>query len=394
MTDYLTSPESKVLDWLRTLTLPGQCCRYQFSATSDDTIFCTCFALFILDLFKETKQFSDNERKQWISYIQGFQNKEHGYFEPQVYYHTDKEHNSYQLTCFCLSALQILNAEPKFPLSFVARWRTPDDVKRYLCEKGCHLGKPGSGNKAMFLAIFLTYEYERTGEGHFLDKVKAWFELHDESQNANGLWGKGTKSSFFRGLQNGFHQLLIYFYWHKQANRIDRTLDIALKLQDKDGYFAPTPGGEACHDYDAIHILANAYNMLDYRREEIRGSLRRAYHALLQNQNVDGGFCQSKKRPDSIIDLMKSAPFCVYGNTPYVWYYRLRRVAGTVVRTDSAIRTGWTQKHREWHQSNLWDTWFRCLALAEIEHTIDDKALDDFRNVEFHKTPGLGHFLK
>lgn len=394
MTNYLTSPKEKVLDWLRTLRLPDQHCRYQFSKDSDDTIFSTCFALFILDLFKETKQFTEDERKQWVSYIQGFQNKEYGYFEPQVYYHTDKERNSYQLTCFCLSALKILDAEPKFPLSFVEQWRTPDDVKRYLYEKDCHLGKPGSGNKAMFLAIFLTYEYERTGEAYFLDKVNAWFELHDESQNVNGLWGKGVKSSFFRGLQNGFHQLLIYFYWHKQTNRIDRTLDIVLKLQDKDGYFAPTPGGEACHDYDATHILVNAYNILDYRRKDIRQSLRRAYHALLQNQNADGGFCQSKKKPDSIIDMMRFVPFCLYGNTPYVWYYRLRRVVGTVVRTDFTIYTGWTQKNREWHQSNLWDTWFRCLALAEIAHTIDDKALDDFRNVQFHKTPGLGHFLK
>jgi len=392
MSNYCDALKSNVLNWLETSKISGSCCRYRFSAFTDDTIFCTCFALFILGLFKETKQFSDNERKQWKSYIQGFQNERYGYFEPKKYYNRDKERNRYQLTCFCLSALGILGAEPRFPLNFLERWKTPDDVKRYLCEKGCHLGKPGSGNKAMFLAIFLIYEYERTGESHFLDKINAWFEFHDKTQNSNGFWGNNGRSHFFHGLQNGFHQLLVYFYWNRSINKLDKIVDVALKIQDREGYFSPVPGGEACHDYDAIHILANAHNVLDYKRREIAQSLERAFVALLQNQNDDGGFCQSKEKPNSIIDLMKSVPFCVYGTTPYIWYYRLRRVTGTVVKKDAAIHTGWTQKKRKWHESNLWDTWFRCLALAEIANTIDLRNDVGLKKTNFHKIIGLGYF--
>ena len=204
-----------VLTWLDSLKVPESNCRYMFYANADDTIFCTCFALFILDLFKETTKFSNDESNNWISYIQSFQNKEYGYFEPEKYYHIDKERNRYQLTCFCLSALGILGAAPKFPMKFLEQWKTPDDVKKYLYDRDSHKGKPGSGNKAMFLAIFLTYEYERAKYNRVLDKINAWFEFHNETQNKKGFWGTNLKSHYLHGLQNGLHQFIIYFYWRK-----------------------------------------------------------------------------------------------------------------------------------------------------------------------------------
>ena len=393
MNDCKDTLKSNVLGWLRTLRLSDQYCRYQFNKDSDDTIFCTCFALFILDLFKETNQFSDNERKQWTSHIQSFQNKEHGYFEPEVYYHTDKERNCYQLTCFCLSALKILETEPKFPLKFIEQWKTPEDIKTYLLERGCHEGRPGSGNKAMFLAIFLTYQYERTKESHLLEKIDAWFDFHNKTQNRNGFWGSDMKSLYLHGLQNGFHQFVIYFYWQKEVPKIHNIIDITLMSQDRQGYFAPTPGGEACHDYDAIHILAMAHRITDYRKDEIEESLRKAFVAILKTGNSDGGFCQSKSKMINIFDFIRHVPFYLTKRPSYLWYYRARSCFATMLKRKDVINTGWTEKPRFWNESNLWDSWFRCLTLAEIAHTIDDKVLESFRNVSFHEAPGLGQFL-
>ena len=103
--------KTRVLNWLETLKVPNTICQYKFSLPSNNTIFCTCFALFILDLFKETDNFAANEKEGWIYYIQSFQNQEYGYFEPEEYYYKDKERTCYQLTCFCLSALKILNSK-------------------------------------------------------------------------------------------------------------------------------------------------------------------------------------------------------------------------------------------------------------------------------------------
>lgn len=381
-----------VLFWLGALKVTGGRYRYRFSAESDDTIFCSCFALFILDFFRETQKFAEQERQGWISYIQGFQNEEHGYFEPEQYYHEDKERNRYQLTCFCLSALRILGAEPRLPLKFIEQWKTPDDVKKYLYDRGCHQGRPGSGNKAMFLVIFLTYEYERTRRNDLLDRINAWFEFHDETRNRNGFWGRDLRSHYLYGLQNGFHQLVMYFYWHKDIPRLNRIIDVALMSQDRRGFFAPTPGGEACHDYDAIHILAMAYRATDYRKDEIETCLHRAFDAVLSTQNGDGGFCQSKSKLTGPMDFFRHVPIYFSGCRPYLWYYRSRASLIALLKARDLIHTGWTQKPRAWNQSSLWDAWFRCLALAEIAQTIDDARMQDFKDVNFQKAPGLGCF--
>jgi prenyltransferase beta subunit len=383
--------KNSTLSWLDSLKLSGHNCRYRFSTDSGDTIFCSCFALFILDLFGETENFSEKERQNWISYIQNFQNKEFGYFEPEQYYHEDKERNCYQLTCFCLSALGILKAEPEFPLKFIERWKTPDDIKKYLYDRGCHEGKPGSGNKAMFLAIFLIYEYERTKENHLLDKINAWFEFHNETQNRNGFWGKDLKSHYLHGLQNGLHQLVIYFYWQKEIPKFNRIIDITLMSQDKEGFFAPTPGGEACHDYDAVHILAMAHKTSDYRTDEIEACLSMTLEALTSTQNSDGGFCQSKYKMTSLIDFFRYIPFYFSNRSPYLWYYRARNCLRTFFKQDTPVYD-WAEKGRSSKESNLWDTWFRCLTLAEIMRTLDSQRKADGICWRFHKTVGLGYF--
>lgn len=384
--------KSDVVYWLDSLRLPGSLCRYKFSANTDDTIFCTCFALFILDLFKETDKFTLEERQEWISYIQSFQNVESGSFEPHDYFHNDKERNRYQLTCFCLSALAILGAEPKYPLRFIEQWKTPDDIREYLFNRGCHKGKPGSGNKAMFLGIFLTWEYERTKEQHLLEKINAWYEFHDKTQNQNGFWGEDWKSRYLHGLQNGFHQFVIYFYWQRNIHKLEQILDVALACQDREGFFAPTPGGEACHDYDAIHILAVAYRQTGHKKKEIQASMRKAFNAILSTRVDDGGFCQSNCRILSLFDFLKYIPVFFSNRTIYLWYYRARITFAVFLRRGRKIHTGWTKDSRAWNESNLWDTWFRCLALAEIAQTIDDEVVRDFRNVNFHRIPGLGYF--
>ncbi len=391
MSDCEDAIKSRVLNWLQTLKILGSHCRYRFSNDADDTIFCTCFVLFILDIFKETDKFTDQQKQGWIGYIQSFQNKEYGYFEPQNYYLKEKERNRYQLTCFCLSALGILKSEPLHPLSFIEQWKTPEDIKKYLIERGCDKGLPGSGNKAMFQAVFLTYEYERTRDPQLLKNIDAWFEFHDQHQNRNGFWGKNLRSHYLYGLQNGFHQLVIYFYWKREVPKINRIVDVALMSQDRQGFFAPTPGGEACHDYDAIHILAMAHRITDYRKDEIEVCLSKAFDAILSTHNSDGGFCQSKCKPTSWIDFFRYVPFYFSKRPSYLWYYRARACLGTLLKRENPVYA-WAEKGRGWEKSNLWDSWFRCLTLAEIDKTLNSNQILTKTRWNFHNTIGLGHF--
>ncbi|MCU0918036.1 MAG: glycosyltransferase, partial [Planctomycetes bacterium] len=239
-----------VLRWLRTMQVSAT--QYKMNETADATIFTSCFALFILHLFRETDKFTAAEKAQWVAHLQSCQDEADGYFKPPMDLHADRERSWHQLTCFCLSALALLDAEPHFPLGFLRRWPTPESIRGYLEECGCHAGVGGSGNKAMFLAIFLTWEYGRTHDERYRSCLEEWFAWHDAHQNAQGFWGNDRKSRSLHGLQNGFHQFLIYFYWRRRLPRLERIVDVALSTQDRDGFFAPTPGGGGCYDYDAF----------------------------------------------------------------------------------------------------------------------------------------------
>jgi hypothetical protein len=93
-----------------------------------------------------------------------------------------------------------------------------------------------------------------------------------------------------------------------------------------------------------------------------------------------------------LMDFFRHVPIYFSGCRPYLWYYRSRVSLATVLKAGNLIHTGWTREPRWWSQSNLWDTWFRCLALTEIAQTIDRTTVQDFRDVNFQKAPGIGCF--
>lgn len=383
--------KNRVIKYVDSLKLPGSICRYKFSKNSDATIFASCFALFIFDLFSQTDGFSAEEKNEWVSYIQSYQNKKTGYFEPEQNYHTDKERSYHQLTCFCLSALGILNSEPKHPLIFLNRWKTPEEIKKYLYEKNCHKGEGGSGNKAMFLGIFLIYEYERTGNKELLDKINKWFEFHDQHLNkSTGFWGNGIGNKYHDGMQNSFHQFVIYTYVRdKKYPQSNIALNRILSLQDKDGFFAKTPGGSGCFEYDAIDYIVNIGLKNKKIDNTIKNVLAKTQKAILALQ-IDGSFPMMKRTESTWAMVIRNIPSVFKFFDPLSWYQNMKYLIRMQLNKTSQRRTyfSWTSKGCKPYESNLWDTWFRCLTLAQIERVLSDGATQYFK---FHKTIGIGY---
>jgi prenyltransferase beta subunit len=386
MDRQLKSLRREVLHWLDTMKIPGSVCRYKFDRNSDDSIFTSCFALFIYDLFKETDEFTSIQKNIWVEYIQGFQDETTGYFEPIECFHKDIERNTHQLTAFCISALRILNTTPKYSLSFVyTKWSTNEQVSQYLHDIGVPKGKSGAGNKAMFMAIFLTYEYERTKSKQLLSQINTWFEFHNTHQNPEtGLWGTNHKDRYFNTSQNGFHQVIIYDYWNKPLINTEKILSVLLSQQNKDGSFSPVPGGESCFDSDSIILLAFIKKRLLLNPESI--VLKNALNNMFRNKNEDGGFAESKYFPKRIMDILLLLPNIIsadLGKSHYV----MRKTIGQVVYGNSENATGWVKHPRVLDISNLWDTWFRCLGISQIQIMMKPDDLSPYR---FHKNIGIG----
>jgi hypothetical protein len=87
--DHSPSIRDSILTWLESMRVSPA--RYRMNAGADDTIFTSCFALYILDLFGETERFTAEEREQWVSRIQSGQDPRDGYFKLNEDLHTDRE---------------------------------------------------------------------------------------------------------------------------------------------------------------------------------------------------------------------------------------------------------------------------------------------------------------
>jgi hypothetical protein len=382
---------TRVLNWVYSMqTAPAQ---FRMNEGADSAIFTSCFALFIFDLFGQVDTWPQKERDIWIDYINSFQDENSGYFIPDNF---DGELNTkpvQQLTSFCLSALDILGSYPNYELSFLKQWPKPEDVSDYLKHIGCFRGLPTTGNMAMFLAIFLTHQYEKYKDESALARLNSWFYWHDKTQNkSTGFWGNSLKNRYYAGFQNAFHQFVIYNYWERQISYCNKIVDIVLSLQDKDGHLGPIPGGGGCYDYDAADILINCGYKKGYRKKDIESALTRLFFAILKSQNEDGGFCESRKRPSSIMHVWKYSKFIFSGHNPYLWHYRLRATLSASRSKEKIVKTHWAQKGRLWDQSDLWNTWFRCLTLAEILETLNLNHNLNNIGLKFHNLIGLGFF--
>lgn len=380
---------SRVLAWVYSQQTAET--QFRMNEGSDSTIYTSCFALFIFDLFGEVESWSQNEKNLWANYITSFQDENSGYFMPEEYSGGIDTKPVQQLTCFCLSALSILGSSPNYELAFLKKWSRPEDVYGWLNNIGCFNGLPGTGNMAMFLGIFLTRQYEMNKAKSVLDCLNSWFYWHDRTQNeSTGFWGNSLRNRYYGGFQNALHQFIIYKYWDRLIPCHTKIVDRVLLLQDEDGHFAAIPGGGGCWDYDAADILIHCGYVTGYRKRDVGAALTRLCFAILKNQNDDGGFCESRKRPYSICNALgpSSLRFVFAGHDPFLWYYRLRAVASASRSGREQVRTHWTRKGRLWDQSDLWDTWFRCLTIAEIEKALNP--LHRKSKWKFQRFIGLG----
>jgi hypothetical protein len=293
-----------------------------------------------------------------------------------------KDKGYLQLLCFTLSALSILgtlddNSLEDHILPLIAK----KDVSSILKNSDTFYGKAGTGNLAMFYAIFLIYS-KRYLNNDFDELLDEWIDLHLDSMNKNGFWGSSDRNLYLQ-FQNGYHQYEIFEYLGLEIKKLDRMHDFVSSLSDQMGHFAPYPGGGGCYDYDAIYLLTFLGDRSSFNYDSL---LKKTLNSILSEQNPDGGFSESLYiRPKSFQNLK----FMAQHITEKRGRTRLERARFciTLLRSKhNSISTHWTHYSREWHESNLWDSWFRMLTIARI----DNNVLLSSSKWGFINFPGIG----
>jgi len=363
---------------------------YRHSVGSDYSPFSSCFAALTLSLVGGLENFSDYEKRGWADYLRGLQDERTGCFDPGDVDLTGKAHDrdyvTWHLTTFCLAALLELGHEPRFPFSAVSQWHGRDRVRTWL--SGLKWRDPWcAGNLVMFVCIMLLWEAERRGDEKSRQAVEDILDWHDEQQRpASGFWGRGRRSDFLEGFGGALHQFLIYFYVGRPINRGRRIVDRVLRLQQRDGLFTPRMGGDGCADYDAIDLLVKMSRHDDYRIEDIRRALRRAYEGLQAVRHPSGGFLWNNPHTFVWPDWLRHA--CMLGSFSNWVYVNRQLLAARLHKGRRRYSDGWTVAGMPQEEPDLFATFMRILSVYLIAEVVDVPETHEPRR--FLKGPGLG----
>ena len=358
---------------------------YKLTLDSPTSPFSRCFAIFGLNLINQLNLSVDSKIRIG-RLVRSDLDKLHQHRKKLgVDVLTDKPY--LQLLSFSLSALSLLGILEKDPLGDHCLNMIPDNVIKSLDVKKVSSGVPQSGNYAMFLAIILIHARKYLN----LDsssKIDEWCDYHIKHMNRFGFWGNDSSMSHLQ-FQNGYHQYEIFHYLGIENPKINIAADAISKLADRKGRFAPYPGGGGCYDYDAVSIITSAgSNSISIHRALLENTLS----SILEDQNLDGGFCESRSiRPRSLKNSFLALDHILLAKGK-AKIERMRQ-AVTLQRSKHDKIKGaehWTDGKycREWNESNLWDSYFRLLVIATIDLTLHPKSASDWRFIDY---PGIGY---
>lgn len=289
-----------------------------------------------------------------------------------------------QLLAFSLSALWILGTLGDDPLEDLVSEQLPESPAHDLDALGCLSGKPQSGNQAMFLAVFLLHARDHLGRD--VDAaLEVWIRAHLEHMNRFGYWGAGGDMTTLQ-FQNGYHQYEIFEYLGVETGKESAAAAAVAGLGDADGHFAPYPGGGGCFDYDAVFMLTPNGVLPDPAIAKLLGVTSAT---LLSEQRPDGGFCENLHvRPRSPRNTLRGIGhvWAALPNTS-AFLERLRYALALRRQRYDRIDTHWSTYSRAWNESDLWDSWFRMLALARIQCATNPDAAADWGFIGY---PGIG----
>ncbi len=374
---------------------------FRFSpATGASNLLSTCFALLALELLGELPRLALVERKLVRDLIRGLQRSSDGLFvDPRVVNSDLASHDAsyltHQLTDFALMALQALDGSPRYGLGFLKSFGP--SWPRWL--EALDWSDPWmASNRIMFLLDFLLFEQEHHSRDT-RDDVTAILDWLDANQDPDtGLWCRGASASRVNQMAATYHFLHFYTYLDRQPHKLERIVDSTLPLQDADGLFTYAGGGGSCEDLDAVDLLCRCTFYTDHRRHDIEAALGRAYEALWRCQNHDGGFCWARRDRLSLRKLRDAVrPHLIQVSCQEFARNFREKIANQL---DVLLRPNaltWAYSGVETMRVGLadadgWSTWFRLLAIAEIELTFP--AISGVRKPHWtmRAKPGIGFY--
>ncbi len=378
--------------------------RFRFSpARSASNLYSTCFAVLALELLGELPRLDRRWRQQVCAFVSRFQRPSDGLFvDPDILASAGASHDRiylcHQQTDFALLALQALGVSPPHPLRVLAKLE-PQPWSAWL--GSLDWSDPWlASNRVMFVLDFLLHEGRRGTRDTAAEVTAILDELDARQDPATGLWHRDSAASRLSQMAATYHFLHFYTYLGRRPGFPERIIDATLALQDTDGLFTFFGGGGSCEDLDAVDLLCRCLLYTEHRRHEVERALARAHAALWENQNRDGGFCWAKRGALSLRKLRHALrPSLLRVSAREAVRNGREKIDNQLALLLRPSSLGWAYSGVEAMRirlgdSDLWSTWFRLLAIAEIELTFPRLARAPRTRWTMRRLPGLGFYRR
>ena len=359
------------------------------------TLMSSAFSIITLELINSLGKLETSKEQ---NYFLKYQDEKTGFFvDPNLNLEYKKiediEFNyiHYQTTAFSLSALDALKMKPKYNFTFMNSFRGKEKISKFF-EKINWRNPWHESNKIMFLLQFFSYEYIVMKKKDSLVDIHTIIDCLDSAQDSKtGLWGTQFKASSFASMAAAYHFLIFYKYFNRKINFSEKISSSVFQLQMRDGLFHPFGGGGACEDLDAIDVIYKISSDVSTESEE---SLERAYRALLQNYDKNGGFSWAK-RPTFpfLVGLKYFNPSLELFNIGMIKWIIKNNYIGSLIPYFKEKKiyeySNWNLMKYNINLSDSWSTWFRLLSIATIERLLPDLKKHDI-DYKFRRLPSIG----
>lgn len=207
-----------------------------------------------------------SDRASWIRSLQSFQEPETGIF-------TDGSHSTFHTTAHCIAALELFDARPLHPLTFLAGLQDHRRLRQFLEDLDWDRPWPASHDAAgAASALAITGEVGPEWFEAYFD----WFDA--EVDTSTGLWRTGRMlpvdeyPGLFSNLGGSFHYHFVYDYLRQPWPAVDRLIDTSLTLlHDSAATFAVTDVG--FKEIDLVFCLSRARRQTAYRFDDVGAAL-------------------------------------------------------------------------------------------------------------------------
>jgi hypothetical protein len=285
----------------------GEMGYYYSRSCTQPTLYSSCYAVLTRDLFGDLENLTACERDNSVAFFNRFQEEDGLFRDPVIYdqgwYKGDPVWcGRLHLSCHVISAITSLGGTAAKPITFLTPFLDPDYLVNWLQNRQWIQDVATVGNEVMNIGTLLQYVRDFQGQtkaGRAVAVLLEWLSNNHISVET-GLWGDidvTNKIALSNNVQAAYHWWPLFFYDHIPVPHVERAIDSVLLTQNpNNGFGWGVHNGDepfhssACEDIDSIDPLARMMQLTEYRREDIRRTLKKAAAWVMKNQQTDGGF--------------------------------------------------------------------------------------------------------